>query len=1100
VTSSITGVSNAIQVNPGPVTKFNVGGPANLTAGAASGYLVSAEDQFNNVVPTYTGTVHLTSTDPQATLQGDYTFVAGDMGSHNLAVTFRTLGTQTLTATDTANNTIRGTSGPINVAPARFSVSAPSSATAGTPFSVTVTVLDGSGNTATNYTGTIHFTTSDGQGVVPGNYTFTTGTGDNGVHTFTNLFTLKTAGTQTVTATDTVTATSTGVSGPINVSPAAATQLVITQQPSPTATAGVAFATQPVVKEEDQFGNVVASDSTHKVTATSTGTAALQGTTTLTLSSGVATFSGLSYNKAETIQIKFTTDAGSFSATSSNIVVSAATASQLVITQQPSPTATAGVAFATQPVVKEEDQFGNVVTSDSTHKVTATSTGTAALQGTTTLTLSSGVATFSGLSYNKAETIQIKFTTDANSSTATSNNIVVSPAAASQLVITQQPSPTATAGVAFATQPVVKEEDAFGNVITSDSAHKVTAASTGTAALQGTTAVTLSSGVATFSGLSYNKAETIQLKFTTDAGSFTATSSSVVVSPAAATQLVITQQPSSTATAGVAFATQPVVQEQDQFGNVVASDSTHTVTAASTGTAALQGTTAVTLANGVATFSGLSYNKAETIQIKFTTNAGSFSATSNNIVVSPAAATHFGVNAPTSINVGLAFSFTVTALDPFNNTATGYTGTVHFTSSDGQAGLPGNSPLGNGTGSFSATLNTPGQQTLTATDTANSSLSGTSGTINVAAAAIHFSVSAPPVATAGSSFNFIVTARDPNNNIVTGYSGTVHFTSTDGQAGLPADMTLTGGTGTFPATLKTAGNQTITGTDTANGQFKGTSNTIAVSAAAASHFGVSGPTADVAGTAATYTVTALDPYGNTDTSYAGTVTLSATDPAASLPAPFTLTSGAGQEAVTFRTAGTWSLTATGPNAHGAPISGTLSGISVSLQFDTNGYQIDDGTGQRSMVRSFTLFFQGNVNPTDGLLGIRQLGSGTPFGAHLVAGSVHYDAAKNVTSAKFTFSGPLDLAGSLPDGRYLAVFQGRTLANFHRLFGDANGDGRVDDRDQALFLKAYRSRVGMSNYVSYFDYNGDASVDSIDYFQFLRRKGYQVNADGFITPF
>ena len=59
---------------------------------------------------------------------------------------------------------------------------------------------------------------------------------------------------------------------------------------------------------------------------------------------------------------------------------------------------------------------------------------------------------------------------------------------------------------------------------------------------------------------------------------------------------------------------------------------------------------------------------------------------------------------------------------------------------------------------------------------------------------------------------------------------------------------------------------------------------------------------------------------------------------------------------------------------------------------------------------------------------------------------------------------------------------------------------MDDRDQALFLKAYRSRVGMSNYVSYFDYNGDASVDSIDYFQFLRRKGYQVNADGFITPF
>ena len=109
--------------------------------------------------------------------------------------------------------------------------------------------------------------------------------------------------------------------------------------------------------------------------------------------------------------------------------------------------------------------------------------GTASLQGSNlTVTLANGVATFSGLSYNKAETMNIAFTTNAGSFTsATSNNIVVSPAAASQLVITTQPSATATAGVAFATQPVVKEEDAFGNVITTDSTHTVTAARGSTA-------------------------------------------------------------------------------------------------------------------------------------------------------------------------------------------------------------------------------------------------------------------------------------------------------------------------------------------------------------------------------------------------------------------------------------------------------------------------------------------------------------------------------------------------------------------------------------------------------------------------------------------
>src|SRR2546422_7513032 len=96
------------------------------------------------------------------------------------------------------------------------------------------------------------------------------------------------------------------------------------------------------------------------------------------------------------------TNPGAFPATSNNAVVSPATASQLVITTQPSSTATAGVAFASQPVVKEEDSFGNVITTDSTHTVTAArgTHGTATLQGTLTVTLAGGVATFANLSYN----------------------------------------------------------------------------------------------------------------------------------------------------------------------------------------------------------------------------------------------------------------------------------------------------------------------------------------------------------------------------------------------------------------------------------------------------------------------------------------------------------------------------------------------------------------------------------------------------------------------------------------------------------------------------------------------------------------------------
>src|SRR5207245_1992475 len=146
--------------------------------------------------------------------------------------------------------------------------------------------------------------------------------------------------------------------------------------------------------------------------------------------------------------------------------------------------------------------------------------------------------------------------------------------------------------------------------------------------------------------------------------------------------------------------------------------------------------------------------------------------------------------------------------DQFNNTDTGYTGTVHFTSSDGQAVLPSNSSLSNGTGTFSATLETAGSQTITATDTLTASITGTSDTITVsAAAATHFTVSAPSSATAGSASYTTVTGYDQFNNTATGYTGTVHFTSTDGQAVLPSNSNLTNGTGSFSATLKTAGSQ-----------------------------------------------------------------------------------------------------------------------------------------------------------------------------------------------------------------------------------------------------------------------------------------------------
>src|SRR5581483_3099858 len=81
------------------------------------------------------------------------------------------------------------------------------------------------------------------------------------------------------------------------------------------------------------------------------------------------------------------------------------------------------------------------------------------------------------------------------------------------------------------------------------------------------------------------------------------------------------------------------------------------------------------------------------------------------------------------------FMFTLTALDAFGNTATGYLGTVHFTSSDAAAVLPANYKFvaaDAGMHAFTATLNTVGTQSLTGTDTVRNTISGTQSGILVA--------------------------------------------------------------------------------------------------------------------------------------------------------------------------------------------------------------------------------------------------------------------------------------------------------------------------------------------------------------------------------
>ena len=231
-------------------------------------------------------------------------------------------------------------------------LAAPTVETAGTSFNLSVSAQNWSGVTDTGYLGTIQFTSKDIQAGLPGNYTFTAA--DAGTHSF--RVTLKTAGSQSVTATDVSASSITGTISGINASPAPASKFLLSGLPS-TTTAGVSQTLTVIA--EDPYGNVATGYGGTVQLTSSDPKASLPANFTFRIANQGENVFALTFTTAGTQSVTVTDSASSITAAQPGIAVQAAVARTLAVSGFPSSTM-AGVASSI--TVTACDAYGNVAT------------------------------------------------------------------------------------------------------------------------------------------------------------------------------------------------------------------------------------------------------------------------------------------------------------------------------------------------------------------------------------------------------------------------------------------------------------------------------------------------------------------------------------------------------------------------------------------------------------------------------------------------------------------------------------------------------------------------------------------------------------------
>ena len=310
-TYTVTDVTDSVVLTQTPTVEFLHGVAAQMafstepSSSTASGTsfatqpVLTIKDAFGNVVTDGTESVVLTLTQGTGVLSGTVrtTPLAGVADFVGKGLKINLTGSDKVIeatyVTGLGSKYLLARTGALTITPAAAATlsiaSVPSSTTAGSAFNIQVTALDSAGNVASGYTGTVLFTSSDSQAVLPSNYTFVGG--DAGVHTFTSGGNLKTAASAaSVTATDTVSGSITGSKSGILVSPNSATHLGFSTNPG-NSTAGATVSPQPLIALLDAYENTVSTSTVISMAISNNpSSATLSGVTVSGTSAGVAEF------------------------------------------------------------------------------------------------------------------------------------------------------------------------------------------------------------------------------------------------------------------------------------------------------------------------------------------------------------------------------------------------------------------------------------------------------------------------------------------------------------------------------------------------------------------------------------------------------------------------------------------------------------------------------------------------------------------------------------------------------------------------------------------------------------------------------------------